>query len=292
MKIGTEYVSTPLKDYSVKIHWRNTMNYAAAINDNNPYYFDDERNHGIVAPPMYAVAITWPLIENIRDFMIGKKFSNRLITTMVHYSEHLAFHRLIKPGDDLTIKGNIVAILPHRSGTHIIIRLNALDQNNMLVFTEHIGGLLRGVECVGKAKGEENLPIIPQEKANSNSLWKENVYIDKLQTFIYDGCTNIFFPIHTSKKFAHMVGLPNIILQGTATLACAVKEITNKEAKRNPEFIREIACNFTDMVLPGTEIEIHLKTRSKIEGDLNLFFEVYNNEQKKAIRNGYIKVRE
>ncbi len=292
MKIGTKYVNTPLKDYSVKIHWRNTMNYAASLNDNNLIYFDDERKDGIVAPPMYAVAITWPVIENIRDFMIGNKFSNRIMATMVHYSEHLTFHRLIKSGDELTIKGKIAAILPHRAGTHVIIRLDALDQNESPVFTEHIGGMLRGVECLGEAMGEESLPKTPQEKDNSSTLWKETVDIDKLQTFIYDGCTNIYFPIHTSKKFAHMVGLPNIILQGTATLAYAVKVITNKEAKRNPYHIKEIACNFGAMILPGTDIEIHLKSRNKLKGDMNLFFEVYNNEQKKAIRSGYIKIKE
>ena len=292
MKIGTEYVNTPLKDYFVKIHWRNTMNYAASLNDNNPFYFNDERKDGIVAPPMYAVAITWPIIENIRDFMIGIKFSNRIMTTMVHYSEHLTFHRLIKPSDELTIKGKIAAILPHRAGTHVIIRLDALDQNKEQVFIEHIGGMLRGVECTGEARGEENIPKIPQEKDNLNTLWKETININKLQTFIYDGCTNIYFPIHTSKKFAHMVGLPDIILQGTATLAYAVKEIMNKEAKGNPKNIKEIACNFANMVLPGTDIEIHLKNKGKSNDDMNLFFEVYNNEQKKAIRSGYIKSKE
>ncbi|UCG04133.1 MAG: MaoC family dehydratase N-terminal domain-containing protein [Candidatus Heimdallarchaeota archaeon] len=34
------------------------MNYAAAIDDNNEFYFDDERKDGIVAPPMFAVATT------------------------------------------------------------------------------------------------------------------------------------------------------------------------------------------------------------------------------------------
>jgi len=291
MKIETKYVDTPLKDYHVKIHWRYTMNYAASLQDNNPYYFDDERKAGIVAPPMYAVAITWPLIENIRDFMIGKKFSNRVMTTMVHYSEHLAFHRLIKPSDELTIKGKIAAILPHRAGTHVIIRLDALDQNEAPVFTEHIGGMLRGVECIGEAKGIENLPTIPQGNINDKSLWKEVLSIDKLQTFIYDGCSRIYFPIHTSKKFAHMVGLSDIILQGTATLAYAVREITNKEAKGNPENIKEISCIFTGMVMPGTKIEIQLNNKSEIESNVSLFFNVFNNEQKKAIRNGYIKLK-
>lgn len=37
------------------------MNYAAAVGDDNPRCFDDERPAGVVAPPMLAVALTWPL---------------------------------------------------------------------------------------------------------------------------------------------------------------------------------------------------------------------------------------
>ena len=291
MKIETKYVGTPLKDYHVKIHWRDTMNYAASLQDNNPYYFDDERKAGIVVPPMYAVAVTWPIIENIRDFMMGKKLPYRVLSSIVHYSEHLIIHRLMKPGDDLTIKGKIVAMLPHQAGTHIIMCFEAYDKNNTPVFKEYMGGMLRGVECMGEAKGIENLPTIPQGNISDNSIWKELLKIDKLQTFIYDGCSRIYFPIHTSKKFAHMVGLPDIILQGTATLAYAVREITNKEANGNPENIKEIACNFSGMVMPGTNIEIQLNNKSEKEDNVCLFFSVFNAEQKKAIRKGYIKLK-
>ena len=291
MKIETKYVDTPLKDYHVKIHWRHTMNYAASLQDNNPYYFDDERKAGIVAPPMYAVAVTWPIIENLRDFMSGKKLPYRAMSTIVHYSEHLIIHRLIKPGDELTINGKIIAMLPHQAGTHIITQFEALDKINAPVFKEYMGGMLRCVECIGEAKGIENLPIIPKESISDKSLWKKTLSIDKLQTFIYDGCSRIYFPIHTSKKFAHMVGLSDIILQGTATLAYAVREITNREAKRNPEKIKEISCNFTGMVMPGTNIEIQLNNKSEMEDSLSLFFTVFNNEQKKAIRNGYVKLK-
>ena len=291
MKIETKYVGTPLRDYNVKINWRNTMNYAASLQDNNPYYFDDERKEGIVAPPMFAVAVTWPIIENLRDFMSGKKLPYRVMSTIVHYSEHLIIYRLIKPGDELTIKGNIIAMIPHQAGTHIITQFEALDKNNAPVFKEYMGGMLRGVECIGDAKGIENLPNIPQGNFNDKSQWKEILPIDKLQTFIYDGCSRIYFPIHTSKKFAHMVGLSDIILQGTATLAYAVREITNKEANGNPENIKEIACNFTGMIMPGTNIEIQMNNKSEIEKNVDLFFTVHNNEKKKAIRNGYIKLK-
>jgi hypothetical protein len=51
-----------------------------------------------------------------------------------------------------------------------------------------------------------------------------------MRPYVYDGCTNIYFPIHTSVGFARMVGLPDIILQGTATLAYAARELADREA--------------------------------------------------------------
>ena len=42
MKIDSSYVGMTLKDYFTVIDWRTMMNYAAAIDDDNPLYFDDE----------------------------------------------------------------------------------------------------------------------------------------------------------------------------------------------------------------------------------------------------------
>ena len=113
-------------------------------------------------------------------------------------------------------------MIPHRAGTHIIACIEATDSKNSPVFTEYIGGMLRGVECLGKAEGENNLPIIPKSPNSSEYLWRNKTEIDELRSYIYDGCSNISAPIHISKEFAHQVGLPNIIMQGTATLSYAV----------------------------------------------------------------------
>jgi acyl dehydratase len=48
-----------------------------------------------------------------------------------------------------------------------------------------------------------------------------------------------------------MTGLPGIILQGTATLAIALREIIEKEADGNSGRISSLFCRFTGMVLPG-----------------------------------------
>ena len=40
MKLSSHFVGASLKTYRTKINWRDTMNYAAAIGDDNPAYFD------------------------------------------------------------------------------------------------------------------------------------------------------------------------------------------------------------------------------------------------------------
>ncbi len=287
MKVDSHYVGTALKTYHSDVAWRDTMNYAAAVKDNNPVFFDDESPEGIVAHPMQCVAVTWPILERIWEFIDLDNFPYEILATYVHYTEHLILHRLIRPGDKIVVKGKIAAILPHRSGTHMITRLEAFDQDSKPIFTEFIGGLIRGVECRDQGRGKKSIPPVPKADVSESILSESSVVIDPLQPFVYDGCTRIHFPIHTSKQFAHQVGLPGIILQGTATLALAVKEIVNREAEANPNKVQSIACRFTGMVIPGSTITVQLLSRND-KGDV--FFQVLNSEGRSAISHGYVKL--
>lgn len=291
MHLDSSFAGTTLRDYKTTITWRSTMNYAAAVNDPNEAYFNDERPEGIIAHPMNCAAITWPISERIWEYIEAADFPKELIATQVHFTELLEFHRFVRPGDELTIKGCIAAIEPHRAGTHVIIRFAATDKDNKPVFTEYIGGLMRGVTCRGEARGMETIPIVP--KADSEYIhWENTTHIDKLTPFIYDGCTNIYFPIHTSRWFAHQVGLPDIILQGTATLAFAVRDIIDREAAGDPERIKKIYCRFAGMVLPGTDIIVRQIGKKQTGTGNDVFFNVQNGAGQKAINNGYVQIKE
>ena len=100
----------------------------------------------LVAPPMFSVAVTWPVCERIWEYIQADGFPLEILVNLVHYTESLTFHRLATPGDRLTVKGRIAAITPHRAGTLIVLRLQAIDKRGDPVFTEHIGGLLRGAQ--------------------------------------------------------------------------------------------------------------------------------------------------
>jgi acyl dehydratase len=287
MELGSHLVGSGLKEYRKEVSWRETMNYAAAVGDNNSCYFDDERMAGIIAHPMFCVAVTWPVTEKLEEFIGPGLLPAEISATKVHYTEHIEFHRTVKPGDLLTVKGKIAAILPHRAGTHIIIRYDVSDKIGKPVFTEHIGALLRNVKCTDSCRGGETLPPVPACGNKGAPVWEATIPVDPMRPFIYDGCTNIFFPIHTSKQFAKMVGLPGIILQGTATLAFAVKELINREASKDPSCLRVLSCRFTGMVLPGTDIRIQVIGKADREKDKDLHFIVINKEGQKVISNGY-----
>ena len=292
MKLTSNFVGATLKEYKCIVNARRIMNYAAAIGDANPVYFNDERPEGIIAPPLFPVALTWPIVENIADYLEVQDFPQEVLFTQVHYSEHLSIHRPIIPGIHLKIKGTIAAILPHRAGTNVIIRFDAQDAEGNHYFTEDIGAMMRGVECADAGKGGESVPSVPQQKKESAVLWESVILIDPLAPFIYDGCANIHFPIHTSVKFAHQVGLPGIIHQGTATLAVAVHNILNRETGGDPDRVATVYCRFSGMVLPGSAIRVRLTGKNQESGRTDLFFIVLNAENKQAISNGYIRLKD
>ena len=292
MKLTSDFVGATLKEYICDITARRIMNYAAAVGDANPLYFDDESPEGIIAPPLFPVALTWPIVENIMDYLDAPSFPHEVLLTQVHYSEQLSIHRPVKPGCRLTIKGVIAAIEPHRAGTYVIIKFDARDDDGNHYFTEYLGAMMRGVECEGEGKGGKSVPPVPKQPKESAALWESVIPIDPLAPFIYDGCTNINFPIHTSVQFAHQVGLPGIIHQGTSTLAMAVHNVLNRETGGDPLRMGTIYCRFSGMVLPGSAIRVCLTGRDKVSGGMDFFFIVFNAEEKRAISDGYIRLQD
>jgi hypothetical protein len=111
--LNSELTGTILRDYETSVNWRDIMNYSAAIGDANPRYFDDESSNGIIAHPVYPVALTWNIIGRITEFIVSEKFPTELLLSQVHYTEHLEIHRPLSPGLQLIIEGRIAAILPH-----------------------------------------------------------------------------------------------------------------------------------------------------------------------------------
>jgi len=290
MEVTSQFVGAPFRDRSMEITTRQAMNFAASVFDDNPHFFDDEREGGIVAHPMLACAITWQSSKDIGEYLIADDFPAHLTRFQVHYTESIVWHRPIRPGDVLTVHGELSAIIPHRAGTHSVVRYDAVDQHGEPVFTEFTGAMLRDVKCVDEGSGEDKVPPLPRYRS-SEVLWEAPINLHPLAAHIYDGCADISFPIHSSVAFAHAVGLPDIIIQGTATVSYAVSELIRREADGDPSRVQALDCRFTGMVMPGSSIAVKLKGR-EADGDFtDLYWDVVDHKDRRVVTNCRLRIR-
>ena len=285
-ELSSQWVGQSLPALEVRPEWRQTMNFAAALGDDNPMYFDDEQD--ICAPPMLAVALTWPLSANLTNHLAD--FPAAALARQVHYTEHLLFHRALRPLEPIRIDGRVAAITSHSAGTHLVLCYEARDEHEAPIFTEYTGTLLRGVACVDGGQGQQLLPDVTARRASHEFRFELN--IDRMLPYVYDGCADIHFPIHSSPKFARSVGLDGIILQGTATLGLVARELVANAGAGDPRKLRELACCFTRPVYPGRTIEVfHSDARGARDGQ-EIGFEVRNHLGQTAIRSGYARFSE
>lgn len=291
MELSTEYVGRRCRPLDIELTPRQTMNFAAGTADPNPCYFDDERPGGIIAPPMLATALTWKISSQMAQFQEADDFPAKVLTRQVHFTEILTCHRPMCPGGRLRIEGEVKAILPQRGGTHLVMEYRATGADGQPVFTEYVGALLRGVRCMGAAKGGENLPVPPASPPEKGLLWAKELHIGPLDAHIYDACGDIHFPIHTSPAFAHAVGLPGTIYHGTGTLSQAVREIVRAEADDDPCRVAEIGCTFSGMIRLNSTIQIQALARIAGTETSTIHFSVLNQEGKHAIKSAWVKLR-
>jgi len=289
--IDSQHVGTSLRPYQTVITSRHATNYAAAVGESSPCFFDDTRPDGIIAHPVFPVAVTWPITSHLDRYIQAKRFPLDLMAMQVHHTEHIALHCPVRPGQELTVAGVVAAILPHRAGTRVVLRYEARDRDRRPVFTEHIGGLLRGVQCADDGRSLAGLPVDPPSDPGQDPIWRQEVEIDPRLPYLYDGCSDIVFPIHTSPAFARQVGLPGILLQGTATLALSVREVLRRETGLDPSAVTGVACRFTGMVTPGDSIAVRLHSRSTAKGCTALGFDVVDAGQRPVLRKGLIECR-
>jgi len=266
---------------------RATMNYAAAVGDANSCYFDDSRPGGVVAPPLYAVALSWPLLSDLPR-QLGGALAAQHAMSAVHYTEDLTLTRLLRPGDQARVQGRVAAVRPHPKGTRLLLALDVTDRDGEPVHTERVGVLVRGLPCIGSGRGDE-VPAVPPDRV-AEPAWEVELPIDPLAPWVYDGCTDIVFGIHTVPRMARALGLPGVVLQGTATLAMAVRELVVREAGGDPARVRRIACRFAGWVRPGTTIRLACSPPAATEGGRVVRFGVCDDAGRPVVRDGLLMV--
>jgi hypothetical protein len=281
IKISSEIVGSRIKPYRFKVTARHISNYAASIFDENSIYYDTDQE--ITAHPLFPVRISWQIIERLNQ-LLEIDFPLNLLNHIIQQSEYLIINKLPHADDALIIHGELAAILPHKLGTKVVLKFDYYDQKEQLRLTEFVGGILFGIKCADKGKTSIELPVTERIEPDSH-LWQEHISISRLTPYIYDGCNDIVYPVHTDREYARSKGLPDIILQGTATLAMSISTIIRKELNNDPGKVQAISGKFTDIVVPPNRLCVRLLKKSEQE----MYFDVTDQDHKFVLKGGHLK---
>lgn len=291
--INSEHVGEPWPEVKRTVTWHQTTDYAAVIGDMNPIYVDDEREEGIIAPPMFAVTCGWFVRKDFDKYSI-KPIDEKILNKEVHYTQYIEHYKPIRPGIsekgiELTIRPSIHAMIPQRAGTHMIYRYEVLDESGDVCHVEYCGTMIRGVSCSDGGSGQ--IPSVPAPKSQDNVIWEKSIHISRAMIYIYDMSNGGGAAIHSSKRFAHSVGLPDQLVQGAQTIAIAIRELTYLVADGDGSRLQIQAAKFKGMVFADSDIRIQLFEKNEKEESIELFFQVVDQNDRVVISKGYLKFR-
>jgi acyl dehydratase len=260
--------------------------YARACNDDNPAFFDANRPTGIVAPPMFAVTVTWnALMTAVLDPSLQAD-----LLRLVHGEQEMEFINPIRPGDIITASAKIISIETKASGETMTVELNASNQNGQHVNKTLFSAFIRGGRNRDAARSESAPAERVIEPPRSEPDFTVAQTIDDDQTFRYAEASGDRNPIHTDANVAKMAGLPGIIVHGLCTMAFTSKVAIDKLCSGDPTRLKRLRVRFSRPVLPGQTITTKIWPDPENPIRQIFTFETYNPNNQPVIKGGQAEI--
>jgi acyl dehydratase len=288
MPIDTSLIGTAVGPNVEEVDARWAMAYAAGLGDMHDCYMDTRREGGIIAHPMFPVCVEWQIAGKLRA-KHRVTLSQVEAARGVHATQHMIFHRPIRPPMKLSTTASIEGIERRRPGPYEVVKYATVDEHGTPICTTYAGSIYREVEMNGVERPAVT-PAIPVSTSPS-VLAEFKIAIPANAAHVYTECAHIWNPIHTDAAVAAGAGLPAIMLHGTATLALAVSKIIASEIGNDPERVAEIYARFGAMVFMPSEVKLRIVGREIIAGRPVIFFEAISAEGGYAVRDGAVVLR-
>lgn len=240
--VGREY--TQLEPFPVSAAAAEA--YAAATNAS------DVAAYPHIAPPMYGVAFSLPALG-------APLFDPDLHVDMmrlVHGDQDMRFLGAVKPGDIITARSKVDAIVEKSSGEIIEIGIRCTNQRGDVVLEAKSGLFVRGARK--KDGGEKERDLDEEAWAAAPAAWTTTETVAAEQSRRYAPASGDMNPIHTDDEVAKMAGLPGIILHGLCTMAF-VHNACVRKVGGDPLRIKRLSVRFARPVLMNDVLTIEAR---------------------------------
>lgn len=257
------------------------MKYARAYNEDNPWFLDESRPGGIIAPPMFGVVVSW--------FAVGSVVADPDLRVdllhLLHSGQDMHFFCPVQPGDMITSQGKVLSIGEKAAGETLVVEVSCRNQKE-----EEVQKILFTAFIRGKRSREKQEEKPAEETPVGEPLLRVSQAIDQDQTYRYAEVSGDHNPIHVDENVARMVGLSGIIVHGLCTMAFTSKVIIDRLCGGDPRRLKRLWVRFSRPVFPGQTVTTHVWERS-LRGRLSVYaYETYNPEGQAVIRDGIAEI--
>jgi acyl dehydratase len=241
--VGKRYSTPPFK-----VSRRDALFFALACGEDNGAYFDEQREDGIIAPPMYAAVYGHgPVASIVRDKTVGLNFDER-----IHFAQTYHWLVPVRPGDEITNQAVITRIETRENGGLIEFDVESVNQRGEIAVNASWTLFDKSAGARGAGRPVRTI------REPSEVLWTATRPIPQYQTFNYAEASGDRNPIHLDEQKARQAGLPGIICHGLCTMSfchkAAVDHLCGPE--RNPLKLKTLRVQFSRPVLPGQTLAV------------------------------------
>jgi len=242
--------------------------YARATDDDNPAYFGADA----VAPPMYHVK---PMIGLMMKMATDPSLQLDILR-LVHGEHEMTFHRPLRHGDVLQLRGDLRSVEEKSSGKLVKYGVYGIVDGEMAMEGE-TSYFIRGER---KAGGPKKPRAAPEPPPAPSFTLAQAVTADQADR--YAAASGDDNPIHVDPATAKAAGLPGVILHGLCTMAFAQRDLVRRVCDGDPRRLRSLGVRFAKPVFPGETLT--LKVWQGEGGDVA--FATENEAGKTVISNG------
>ena len=219
--------------------------YARASRDPNPQH---------VAGPSQAASLVFPVVPGFAamgrvatDPDLG--VDNPLM--IVHGEQRFRYYRPIRPGDKLVLTPSLDSVEDKGKGATFVTKVTATDIDGDPVVDAWATIFVRG-----GGSGQERPRSAPSPTPSRvEEVTRFTKHVDEDMPAAYAAASGDHNPIHLDPGVATAVGLPGVINHGLGTLSLVAGGLVAELAGGDVGEVRALQVRFTDMVIPGSDLE-------------------------------------
>lgn len=238
MPLSSAIVDARFRQRTHEIDARRLMAFAAGAGDARPELIDTARPGGIVAHPLYPIALEWLSLRDVAAEMRqqGARWHEVLLAVPFDYDLH--WYGTIRPGDVLHVGVRVTAAQPTPDGVALTIVASSMHDDGEVVTRSRSHVLLPDVELAGKARDEDHDPApdwgdaeqvddpvidLRTDWSNTDAVIRRGRRrVGAPAAHIFSECSGIWNPIYTDKAVALSHGRAFLTLPHAGVLAMAV----------------------------------------------------------------------